>query len=97
VSHTPGPWKWFNYPDGRKLLTAKDGAVIHCPDAPMGITPEDQLLIERAPDLLRALKLIESVYRQNVVVEGEPSSVLSDVQAVIAEVETEAPLRLVGR
>ena len=37
--------------------------------------------------LLAALKLAESVYRKNVVVEGEPSSVLSAMQAAIAVAE----------
>ena len=57
--HTPGPWKWFNYPDGRMLLTAPSEAVIHCPGAPMGCTAEDQALIAAAPDLLAALKEAE--------------------------------------
>jgi hypothetical protein len=33
MQHTPGPWTWVNYPDGRKLLCAEDCAVIHAPDA----------------------------------------------------------------
>ena len=52
---TPGPWKWFNYPDGRKLLCASNRAVIHCPDAAIGIEEEDQALIAAAPDLVSAL------------------------------------------
>jgi hypothetical protein len=51
---TAGDWRWFNYPDGRKLLAGLDRAVIHCPDAPMTVGPEDQALIAAAPDLLAA-------------------------------------------
>lgn len=80
-------WKWFNYPDGRKLLSARDYAVIHCPDAPMTVSEQDQRLIAAAPELLAALKLAESVYRQNVVAEGEPSSVLAAMREAIALAE----------
>jgi hypothetical protein len=55
-THTPGPWKWLDYPDGRKLLVARDKAVIHCPDAPMTCDPSDQAVIAAAPELLAALK-----------------------------------------
>jgi hypothetical protein len=55
-AHTPGPWRWFDYPDGRKLLAADSRAVIHCPDAPMACEPADQHLIAAAPDLLAAAK-----------------------------------------
>jgi hypothetical protein len=58
--HTPGPWKWFDYPDGRKLLAAPSRAVIHCADAPMTVDRADMSLIAAAPDLLRAAKLIAS-------------------------------------
>lgn len=51
--HTPGPWEWLNYPDGRKLLAAPKCGVIHCPH-PMTVTDEDQALIAAAPDLLAA-------------------------------------------
>lgn len=36
-------------------------------------------------EMLAALQLIESVYRQNVVAVGEPSSVLDELQRVIAK------------
>lgn len=49
---TRGPWKWFNYPDGRKLLCGPECAVIHCPDAPIAIEPADAALVAAAPDLL---------------------------------------------
>jgi hypothetical protein len=52
--HTPGPWKWIDYPDGRKLLSAPLRAVIHCPDAPMSVEPADAGLIAAAPELLAA-------------------------------------------
>jgi len=53
---TPGPWKWFNYPDGRKLLCARDRAVIHCADAAMTVDAEDQAAIAAVPDLLAACR-----------------------------------------
>lgn len=55
MRHTPGPWTWFDYPDGRKLLSGPDRAVIHCPDAPMSCDPADARLIAAAPELLAAL------------------------------------------
>lgn len=53
--HTPGPWRWLNYPDGRKLLAAPSRAVIHCPDGPMTCDEDDARVIAAAPDLLTAL------------------------------------------
>jgi hypothetical protein len=58
MSHTPGPWKWFNYPDGRKLLSGQNRAVIHCPDARMSVEPADQALLSAAPDLFEALVMV---------------------------------------
>lgn len=55
-AHTPGPWRWFNYPDGRKLLAGSPAAVIHCPDAPMTVESADANLIAAAPELLEACK-----------------------------------------
>lgn len=57
MKHTPGPWKWMDYPDGRKLLLSRDRAVIHCPDAPMTCDPVDARLIAAAPELLEACEL----------------------------------------
>ena len=57
---TEGDWQWINYPDGRKLLTGQDNAVIHCPDGPMTIGAIDQKLIEAVPQMLA---LIERCYR----------------------------------
>lgn len=62
MSLTPGPWKWFDYPDGRKLLSGPDRAVIHCPDAPMTIDAEDQSVIAAAPEILAALRLLVKNY-----------------------------------
>ena len=45
----------------------------------------DARLIAAAPEMLQALQLIECVYRKNVVKEGEPSSVLDELQRVIAK------------
>jgi hypothetical protein len=45
LAATPGPWRWFDYPDGRKLLCAESQAVIHCPDAPIGIDDGDHAYI----------------------------------------------------
>lgn len=52
AKHTSAPWKWFDYPDGRKLLAGEERAVIHCPDAPMACDEADARLIAAAPDLL---------------------------------------------
>ena len=56
--HTPEPWTWLNYPDGRKLLCGPNNAVIHCPDAPINISEADQNLIAVAPDLLGRLEAL---------------------------------------
>ena len=62
VGHTEGPWRWFNYPDGRKLLSGHDRAVIHCPDAPINIDEADQKLIAVVPELLATAKnLVEAI------------------------------------
>lgn len=71
MSHTPGPWKWMDYPDGRKLLLSQDRAVIHCPDAPMTCEPADASLIAAAPDLLAALKEI-------LALSGDPNAATGD-------------------
>lgn len=63
--HTPGPWTWFDYPDGRKLLAAPSRAVIHSPDAPMSCDPEDANLIAAAPELLDALKMVQWAWRSD--------------------------------
>lgn len=52
---TPGPWNWLCYPDGRKLLTGPNNAVIHCPDSPIGIDADDMARIERVPQMEAAL------------------------------------------
>lgn len=61
--HSAGPWRWFNYPDGRKLLCGTHKAVIHCPDAPVSIDPLDAALIAAAPELLSALAVIQMAVR----------------------------------
>ena len=71
AKHTPGPWRWFNYPDGRMLLTGENNAVIHCPDAPMSCAPEDQSLIAAAPELLAALKAMEETAMRLGLSRGE--------------------------
>lgn len=78
VAHTPGPWKWFDYPDGRKLLCAEHRAVIHCADAPISILPADQALLAAAPDLLAAL-------RETIC--GVPCACCAGRRAVIAQAE----------
>jgi len=52
---TPRPWKWFHYPDGRKLLCAANRAVIHCPDSQMTINDSDAELIVRCVNSHEAL------------------------------------------
>ncbi len=56
MAHTPGPWKWFDYPDGRKLLCAQNRAVIHCPDAAIGVEQGDALAMAAVPEMLQALR-----------------------------------------
>jgi hypothetical protein len=67
MTHTPGPWTWFNYPDGRKLLCAEDRAVIHCPDAPISIELADAHLIAAAPDLLDVARQTAECFTQSTV------------------------------
>lgn len=55
-AHTPGDWTWFVYPNGKLLLTGRDRAVIHCPDAPMSVSEPDRALIAAAPDMYEALR-----------------------------------------
>lgn len=64
--HTPGPWKWFDYPDGRKLLAAPSQAVIHCPDAAMTVDEADQVLIASAPDLLAERDRLRAIAAQAI-------------------------------
>lgn len=56
AQHTPGAWRWFNYPDGRKLLSGANRAVIHCPDSPMHVEPADAALLAAAPNLKLAIE-----------------------------------------
>lgn len=79
---TSGPWKWFNYPDGRMLLAGVERAVIHCPDAPMTCDPDDAALIAAAPDLLAALKALTQDSRFNLAIGGNPNAVAALVKQV---------------
>ena len=92
--HTPGPWRFDRGGDQRVnaervcVALVTRGVDEDCDENLQGPTFDaNAALIAAAPDLLAALKLIESVYRQNVVVSDEPSSVLSAVQAAIAKAE----------
>jgi hypothetical protein len=85
--HTPGPWQWFNYPDGRKLLTATNRAVIHCPDTPMSCEPADRDLIAAAPELLEALKTLTGAVDN---LDGDPRALVATMGqawAAIAKAE----------
>lgn len=87
MTHTPGPWTWMNYPDGRKLLAAPARAVVHCPDAPMTCDPADARLIAAAPDLLAALKRLTEaeVYVDNGYCQGYwPNEHLEDCEGAQA-------------
>jgi hypothetical protein len=68
---TRGPWKWFDYPDGRKLLAGVDQAVIHCPDAPMTCDPADASLIAASPDMYAALKELGLCFGALVLASGQ--------------------------
>ena len=63
------------------LTKERDNAVYAC-----GLVVQrcDGLVIER-DELIVALKFVESVYRQNCVAVGEPSSTLDYLQSVIAK------------
>ena len=87
--HTPGPWKWFDYPDGRKLLCAQNRAVIHCPDASITCDSDDARLIAAAPDLLAALKaMMDGAY-------GNPS--FPDENALVEEEAAKAIAKAEGK
>ena len=79
--YTPGPWKVSmnliksNYDTVAQVFT----------HLVQGRNEANARLIAAAPELLKALMLAESVYRQNCVNEGEPSSVLDAMQAAIAK------------
>lgn len=57
---TAGPWKWMDYPDGRKLLVASNRAVIHCPDSAMTVLSSDARAIAAVPELLEACRLFSA-------------------------------------
>jgi hypothetical protein len=85
MTHTPGPWRWFDYPDGRKLLSGQNRAVIHCPDAPMTCGPADARLIAAAPELLAALKeVVAEVERRRLSLPFDP---IAHAKGVIAKAE----------
>lgn len=90
ATHTPGPWRWMDYPDGRKLLLSRDRAVIHCPDAPMTCDLADARLIVAAPDLLAALKSL-TAWLGDKSVEGDTigslQRKLADAARAIAKAE----------
>lgn len=75
---TAGPWKWFDYPDGRKLLAGYDRAVIHAPDAPMAVDDADARLIAAAPDLLSAARAVLAQFAAGGFVRNTDSDGLSD-------------------
>lgn len=93
---TPGPWTWFDYPDGRRLLAAPSRAVIHCPDAPMSVKPADATLLAAAPVMYAALEEVVgdfAVLRSDTgivecifcgVKEGEPHDPDCTMQHVLA-------------
>ncbi len=96
--HTPGPWGFGNTNFDDRILILGDGGAgkyvcsvqIHQVPRSMGAHQEGERranasLIKAAPMLLRTLQMVECVYRKNCVTEGEPSSVLAEMQAVIAQ------------
>ena len=95
TTHTPGPWEIHiyefgtSYSDGSFYVGGPGFCIAQRAPWPERAAESiaNARLIAAAPDLLAALKLVESVYRQNVVVQGEPSSVLDAMQAAIAKAE----------
>jgi hypothetical protein len=87
VSHTPGPWHVRQGSDC--LHVVSDDTTMHTGCISFaGNGHANARLIAAAPEMLAALKLIESVYRQNAVADvSEPSSVLDAVQAAIAKAD----------
>jgi hypothetical protein len=87
TAHTPGPWKWFNYPDGRKLLAGTVRAVLHCPDAPIACEPVDQHLIAAAPELLAGLRTVVAMYGPSSDYGDPAQAVWKQAEAAIAKAE----------
>lgn len=90
TTHTPGPWKWFDYQDGRKILVAPERAVIHCPDAPMEVDPPDAQLIASAPDLRVALAYMLNCFdaeSTDVFLTLDPVGAIAQARAAIAKAE----------
>ena len=94
--HTKGPWEVARTDAGIIVRTesvkkTRAGASRYAAIGGFDRSDPEQLaealanarLIAAAPELLEALMLAESVYRQNCVNEGEPSSVLDAMQAAI--------------
>ncbi len=90
--HTPSPWNWLNYPDGRKLLTGPNNAVIHCPGPgpQMECTKADQALIAAAPDLLDVCENLLIAMALQPHVSTQPDwlrEMLKPVRAAVAKAE----------
>ena len=89
AQHSPAPWVLEDR--GYKLIVSKpgDGYITRdvCRMDASTMSAFNQAanarLIAAAPEMLAALELVECVYRKNVVAEGEPSSVLDELQRVI--------------
>ena len=81
--YTRGPWKTEG--EGiHALIRGGDATIVAVRHRlPADVHEANARLIAAAPELLEALMLAESVYRQNCVNEGEPSSVLDAMQAAI--------------
>ena len=87
ATHSQGQWEVDNYGTPELLAGISAQFVVLSDDGPVAYvyTKADARLLAAAPELLEALMLAESVYRQNCVNEGEPSSVLDAMQAAIAK------------
>ena len=103
--YTPGPWnanftRFSGWVVGFHITDTKHGSlrpICEAYDKTGAMNPDEiaanARLIAAAPELLEALMLAESVYRQNCVNEGEPSSVLDAMQAAIAKATGEQAKR----
>ena len=89
AAHTPGPWEWID--DG--LFQERNGDAVmvatfeYDRGADIEVSDADARLIAAAPDLLEALKRLESTARILPESMDEPGSAMSQARAAISRAE----------